>query len=263
MPPADPDGLTPEQRRRYGRQIRVAGIGEAGQRRLLGARVLIVGMGGLGSPAALYLAAAGVGTLVVSDFDRVEESNLQRQIIHRQADIGEHKARSARRALEALNPACRVIAKDWQLDGEELEEEIHRADLVLDCSDNFATRFALNRACWAARRPLVSGAAIRREGQIVSFVPPQGPCYQCLYPAGLEGEETCAMEGVLAPLVGVVGSLQALEAVNILTAAGPGLRGRLLLLDGATMEWRAVRVPADPACPVCAAVPPRGTTEGV
>jgi molybdopterin/thiamine biosynthesis adenylyltransferase len=247
-----PDGLTPQQGRRYGRQIRVAGIGEAGQRRLLGSRVLIVGMGGLGSPAALYLAAAGVGTLVLSDFDRVEESNLQRQIIHRQADIGEHKAWSARRALEALNPTCRVIAKDWQLDGEEL-----------DCSDNFATRFALNRACWARGTALVSGAAIRREGQIISFVPPEGPCYQCLYPAGLEGEETCAMEGVLAPVVGVIGSLQALEAVNILTGAGARLWGRLLLLDAVTMEWRAVRVPPDPACPVCGSHHPRGLAEAV
>lgn len=171
--------MTPEQERRYSRQIRVNGIGAEGQARILSSRVLVVGMGGLGSPAALYLAAAGVGTLVVSDFDRVEESNLQRQIIHRQADIGEHKALSAKRALEALNPGCHVIAKDWELDEAELTEEIAAADLVLDCSDNFATRFALNRACVAGRTPLVSGAAIRREGQIITFIPGLGgPCYQ-------------------------------------------------------------------------------------
>lgn len=243
--------MTPEQLRRYSRQIRVEGIGAEGQQRILQARVLIVGMGGLGSPAALYLAAAGVGSLVVSDFDRVEESNLQRQIIHRQVDIGEHKALSAKRALEALNPACRVIAKDWQLDDAELDAEIAAADLVLDCSDNFATRFALNRACVVRRTPLVSGAAIRREGQIISFIPGQGPCYQCLYPVGLEREESCAMEGVLAPLVGVIGSMQALQAVQVLAGQGAALAGKLLLFDAGSMEWRAVKVPPDPACPVC------------
>jgi adenylyltransferase/sulfurtransferase len=243
--------MTPEQLRRYSRQIRVAGIGPQGQQRLLDARVLIVGMGGLGSPAALYLAAAGVGELVVSDFDRVEESNLQRQIIHRHADIGEHKALSAKRSLQALNPGCRVIAKDWQLDDDELADEIRRADLVLDCSDNFATRFGLNRACVAHRRPLVSGAAIRSEGQIITFLPDRGPCYQCLYPAGLEQEESCAMEGVLAPLVGVVGSLQAMQAVQVLAGGGGALVGRLLLFDGAAMEWRSVQVPQDPECLVC------------
>jgi adenylyltransferase/sulfurtransferase len=243
--------LSPEQRRRYSRQIRVEGIGESGQARLLQARVLVIGMGGLGSPAALYLAAAGVGTLVISDFDRVEESNLQRQIIHRQEDIGEQKARSARRALQSVNPECRVVAKDWQLDDDELGDEVRAADLVLDCSDNFATRFALNRQCVSSRTPLVSGAAIRREGQIITFLPGTGPCYQCLYPAGLEHEETCALEGVLAPVVGVIGSMQALQALQVLTGAGADLAGRLLLFDAAAMQWRSVRVPRDAACPVC------------
>jgi molybdopterin/thiamine biosynthesis adenylyltransferase len=242
--------MTPEQLRRYSRQIRVAGIGTEGQERILASRVLVVGMGGLGSPAALYLAAAGVGTLVVSDFDRVEESNLQRQIIHRQADIGEHKALSAKRAIEALNPACQVVAKDWQLDDEELGTEIAAADLVLDCSDNFATRFALNRACMAQATPLVSGAAIRREGQIITFMP-GGPCYQCLYPVGLENEETCAMEGVLAPLVGVIGSMQALQGVQVLAGQGAEMAGKLLIFDAGAMEWRSLKVPKDPACPVC------------
>jgi molybdopterin/thiamine biosynthesis adenylyltransferase len=244
--------MTPEQERRYSRQIRVNGIGAEGQARILSSRVLVVGMGGLGSPAALYLAAAGVGTLVVSDFDRVEESNLQRQIIHRQADIGEHKALSAKRALEALNPGCHVIAKDWELDEAELTEEIAAADLVLDCSDNFATRFALNRACVAGRTPLVSGAAIRREGQIITFIPGLGgPCYQCLYPAGLENEESCAMEGVLAPVVGVIGSMQALQGVLVLAGQGEQMAGRLLLFDAGAMEWRSLKVPRDPGCTVC------------
>lgn len=246
-----PSFLTPEQRRRYSRQIRVPGFGEAGQQRLLESRALIVGMGGLGSPAALYLAAAGVGTLIVNDFDRVEESNLQRQIIHRQTDIGEHKTSSAKRVLESLNPACHIIAKDWQMDDPELAEEVRLADVVLDCSDNFATRFALNRACVAGCTPLVSGAAIRREGQIATFIPGQGPCYQCLYPPGLEHEESCALEGILAPLVGVIGSMQALQAVQVLTGQGVQLAGRLLLFDAATMEWRLLRVPQDPACAVC------------
>jgi len=213
-----PGALTPEQQRRYSRQIRVAGIGEAGQQRLLAARVLIVGMGGLGSPAALYLAAAGVGTLVVSDFDRVEDSNLQRQIIHRQADIGEHKAHSAKRALEALNPACQIISKDWQLDDAELAEEIHRADLVLDCSDNFTTRHAVNAACVAHRKPLVSGAAIRFDGQVTVFDlrKAESPCYGCLFPEEAGAEELrCAVMGVFAPLTGIIGTTQAAEALKL------------------------------------------------
>ncbi len=245
--------MTPDQLLRYSRQIRVNGIGEVGQQSLLDARVLVIGMGGLGSPAALYLAAAGVGYLVVSDFDRVEVSNLQRQIIHRHADIDAHKALSAKRAFQALNPSCRVTALDWQLDEEELTQEIGLADLVLDCSDNFATRFALNRACVDQRTALVSGAAIRREGQVISFLAGGAPCYQCLYPSGLENEESCALEGVLAPLVGVIGSMQALQAVRLLCSDSVGIAGKLLLFDAATMEWRALKVPRDPACPVCGA----------
>ncbi len=243
------------QRRRYSRQIRLPDIGEAGQQRLLDARALIVGMGGLGSPAAMYLAAAGVGQLVVSDFDRVEESNLQRQIVHRSADVDELKAFSAKRTLEDINPRCEVTAIDWQLDGQELADQVAAADVVLDCCDNFATRFALNRACVAAGTSLVSGAAIRMEGQVATFLPEAAsPCYECIYPGGLEHEETCAMEGVLAPLVGVIGSLQAMQAVLVLTGAGrAALLGRLLLFDGASMSWRAVKVPPAPGCPTCAA----------
>ena len=211
-------------------------------------------MGGLGSPAALYLAAAGVGTLVVTDFDRVEEANLQRQIIHRHRDIGALKALSAKHTLAELNPNCEVIAKDWQLEGDELSAEIQRADVVVDCCDNFTTRFALNRACVTDGKPLVSGAAIRMEGQIATYLPDRGPCYQCLYPGELEHEESCAMEGVLAPVVGVIGSMQALQAIEVLTRQSENLVGRLLLFDAVAMEWRNVKIPADPECPVCAGI---------
>jgi len=245
--------VTPEQRQRYARQIRLAGIGEAGQQRLLDARVLVVGLGGLGSPAAMYLAASGIGTLVLSDYDRVEPSNLQRQIVHREADLGELKAESARRTLREINPGCEVIALDWELDESELRREIRAADLVLDCTDNFASRFLLNRVAIAQRTPLVTGAAIRLEGQIMTSLPDGGPCYQCVYPAELEDQETCAMEGVLAPVVGVIGTLQALEAIRILSGNAEELRGLLLLFDAVGMEWQRIRVPARQDCPVCGA----------
>jgi adenylyltransferase/sulfurtransferase len=213
--------------------------------------VLIVGLGGLGSPAAMYLAAAGVGAMVLSDYDRVEPSNLQRQIIHRESDIGELKAASAQRTLNRLNPACATVALDWQLDEAELTREIQAADLVLDCTDNFASRFQLNRVAMREQTPLVSAAAIRLEGQIMTSLPGGGPCYQCVYPQELEQEESCAMEGVLAPIVGVIGSLQALQAVRVLTGHGEQLRGVMLLFDAVNMEWQRIRVPSRPDCPVC------------
>jgi len=239
---------------RYSRQIRLQQIGEKGQRRLLESRALIVGMGGLGSPAAMYLAAAGVGEIIVSDFDRVEASNLQRQIVHRAADIGEPKALSAKATLEAINPDIRVTALDWQLDDEELVRQVSEADVVLDCSDNFPTRFALNEASVRTGTPLVSGAAIRMEGQLTTFIPEQqeSPCYRCLYPGGGEMAEACAVEGVLPPVVGVIGTLQALEAMKVLVGFGETLCGRLLLFDGQTLEWQTLRLRRDPACPVCA-----------
>lgn len=243
--------MTPEQRQRYARQIRLSAVGETGQQCLLDARVLIVGLGGLGSPAAMYLAASGVGTLVLSDFDRVEPSNLQRQIVHREADLGELKATSAKRTLAQINPGCAVVALDWELDEAELDREVRAADLVLDCTDNFASRFLLNRVAMAAQTPLVTGAAIRMEGQILSSLPGGGPCYQCVYPQQLENQEACAIEGVLAPVVGVIGTLQALQAIRILTGHGEGLRGLLLLFDATGMEWQRIRVPARPDCPVC------------
>ncbi len=243
--------MTPEQLQRYARQIRLEQVQQAGQQKLLDARVLIVGLGGLGSPAAMYLAASGVGTLVLSDYDRVEASNLQRQIIHRESDIGELKAASARRTLNRLNAACATVALDWQLDEAELTREIQAADLVLDCTDNFASRFQLNRVAMREQTPLVSAAAIRLEGQIMTSLPGGSPCYQCVYPQQLEQEESCAMEGVLAPVVGVIGSLQALQAVQVLTGHGEALRGVMLLFDAVNMEWQRIRVPSRPDCPVC------------
>ena len=239
---------------RYSRQIRLPQIGEKGQQKILDSTVLIIGMGGLGSPAAMYLAAAGIGKLVISDYDIVEASNLQRQIIHANDWIGENKVDSAKAGIEALNPDCEVEAINFQLDEEELKSAIQRVDIVLDCSDNFPTRFEVNRYCVETETPLVSGAAIRLEGQIMNFQPKvNGPCYQCLYTQVYENAETCEMEGVLGPVVGVIGTMQALQTLLILTGQGEPLIGKLLLLDAASMEWQGVKLPRNPACPVCGA----------
>ena len=239
---------------RYSRQILLPQVGIEGQDRLSASRALIIGLGGLGSPAAMYLAAAGVGTLAIADHDRVDLSNLQRQIVHRSADIGRSKADSASDALLALNPGTTIIAFDTRLTGKQLDEQIALADVVLDCSDNFATRFAVNDACVRARTPLVSGAAIRLEGQVAVFRPdhPDSPCYRCLYKDEGELAETCTQTGVLAPLVGVIGSLQALEALKVLLDLGTTLTGRLLLFDAERLEWRTLILRKDPECPVCA-----------
>ena len=244
--PLDPDA-------HYSRQIRLPQVGHEGQQRLSASRALIVGRGGLGSPTAMYLAAAGIGQLVICDFDRVEPSNLQRQIVHRTADVGEPKAFSARATLRALNPDVRVTALDWQLDGPELEEQVQASDVVLDCSDNFPTRFALNEACFRTGTPLVSGAAIRLEGQLSTFLPAreESPCYRCLYGGGGEMAETCSQEGILAPVVGVIGTLQAVEAIKVLLEMGETLCGRLLLFDAMRLEWRTIRLRKNPKCPVC------------
>lgn len=247
-------GVEVNPRFRYSRQIRLPQLGELGQQRLLDGRVLVVGVGGLGSPAALYLAAAGVGRLVLSDFDRVDESNLQRQIIHREREIGASKVDSAGRALKAINSAAEIIALDRQLEGDELAEQVAAADVVLDCSDNFPTRFGLNETCVRLGTPLVSGAAIRMEGQVTTVVPArsESPCYRCLYEdTGDDIAETCSEEGVVAPLVGIVGSIQAMEAVKLITGIGDTLCGRLLLIDTLAMEFREVRLPRQPDCPVC------------
>jgi len=244
--------MNDEQLLRYSRQIMLPSIGIEGQERLLAARVLLIGLGGLGSPAAMYLAAAGVGTLTLVDFDRVDLSNLQRQIIHSSQRIGTAKVESARETLLGINPDCRIETIDRLLEPEELNDEISRADLVIDGSDNFTTRFAVNDACVAQQTPLVSGAAIRMEGQVSVFSgQPGDPCYRCLYGGGAELDETCSENGVLAPLVGIIGSMQATEAIKVLTRAGTPLVGRLMLLDALHMEWRTLKLKADPACPVC------------
>lgn len=241
-----------KEKSRYARQIRLSQIGEAGQQKLLDSTVLIIGMGGLGSPAAMYLAAAGIGKIIISDFDQVEDSNLQRQIIHRTKDIGELKAFSAKRTIAEINPDCKVEALDWQLDDTELEAYIAKSDIVLDCTDNFPTRFAINRACVKMNVPLVSGAAIRMEGQIATYIPNDGgPCYQCLYKGEFENTETCAMEGVLSPVVGVIGTLQALQAILVLIGKSEDINGKLMLFDGLSMEWQSVKVPKNPNCPIC------------
>jgi len=244
--------MNKKEHSRYARQIRLKKIGEVGQQKLLDATILIIGMGGLGSPAAMYLAAAGIGRLVISDFDQVEDSNLQRQIIHRSKDIGELKALSAKRTIAEINPDCVVEALDWQLDEEELEAYAIKADLILDCTDNFPSRFMINRISVKTSTPLVSGAAIRMEGQICSYIPDSGgSCYQCLYKEEFENTETCAMEGVLSPVVGVIGTMQALQAILVLLGETESINGKLMLFDGLNMEWQTVRVPKNPACPVC------------
>lgn len=237
---------------RYARQIRLPQIGEQGQQKILDSSALIVGMGGLGSPAALYLAAAGIGKLVINDFDIVEASNLQRQIIHTDRSIGENKVDSAKQGIEAINPECEVETIYYQIDGDELKSTIDGVDIVLDCTDNFPTRFEVNRYCVETATPLVSGAAIRLEGQIMNYQPGiRSPCYQCLYTKIYENAETCEMEGVLGPVVGVIGTMQALQTLLILTGQGEPLIGKLLLLDAVSMEWQGVTLPRNPACPVC------------
>ncbi len=246
--------MNDEQLLRYSRHILLNEIGVEGQSRLHAAHALIVGAGGLGSPAALFLAASGVGRISLADHDRVDLSNLQRQIAHDMASVGENKAFSAARRMRAMNPEVSVLPLETRLAGEALDQAVAQADVVLDCSDNFATRYAINAACVAHRRPLVSGAAVRFDGQVSVFDLRQAdaPCYACLFPVeGQTGEMRCAEFGVFAPLVGVVGSLQAAEALKLLIGVGQSLSGRLLLIDSLNAQWRTIRVRRDPHCPVC------------
>jgi len=238
---------------RYSRHILLPQVGIEGQQRLLEARVFLIGLGGLGSPVAMYLAASGVGHLVLVDHDRVELSNLQRQIAHSTNAIGIDKVASAKQTLQALNPGVRITTFNKVLNADELTEQVRLADVVVDASDNFATRFALNRICVEQKKPLVSGAAIRMEGQVTTFRAdqPDSPCYRCLYKDMDELAETCSETGVLAPVVGIIGSIQAAEVLKVLTDAGQTLTGRLLILDAQTMEWRELRLRKDPDCPVC------------
>jgi molybdopterin-synthase adenylyltransferase len=223
-----------------------------GQERLRGASVAIIGAGGLGCPAALYLAAAGVGRLTLVDSDKVDLTNLQRQILYRSESVGEAKVSAAQRALGALNPDVRVIPLNERL--ADFGNLVKQADVVLDCSDNFATRHAVNRACVSGKKPLVSGAAIRFDAQVMVFDlrSADAPCYACLFPEDAEVEEVqCSQMGVLAPLTGMVGSIQAMEAIKLLVGTGESLSGRLLVIDALAADWRSMRVAKDPACSVC------------
>lgn len=238
---------------RYSRQIMLPQIDIEGQQKLLSANVLIVGAGGLGSPAAIYLAAGGVGSMTIYDDDEVDLSNLQRQIAHHTSDIGTDKVISTRQTLNRLNPEVNVRAVKQRLANEQLESEVSQADVVLDCSDNFLTRFAINHACVKYQTPLVSGAAIRFEGQVSVFTPGKNnsPCYNCLYSNDGDEQLNCATNGVIAPITGIIGSVQALEAMKLITDIGETLTGRLLLLDGLTMEWNTMKLRKNPNCPTC------------
>jgi molybdopterin/thiamine biosynthesis adenylyltransferase len=245
--------MNDQQLLRYSRHILVDEIGVEGQEKLLAAHVLIVGAGGLGSPAALYLASAGIGTLSIADGDTVELSNLQRQILHTDARIGALKTQSAQQALALTNPDCLVCPLP-RLEGDGLNAAVAAADVVLDCSDNFATRYALNRACLRLKKPLVSGAAIKLTGQLFVIDPRQGdgPCYACLYPENSRDEALrCATTGILAPVTGVIGGMQAVEAIKLIAGFGQPATGLLQRYDALTGTWSSSRVLRDPACPVC------------
>ncbi len=238
---------------RYSRQIMLPQVDIEGQQKLLAANALIVGAGGLGSPASIYLAAAGIGTITIYDNDVVDLSNLQRQITHHTSDIGTDKVISTRQTLNQLNPDIKIRAVKQRLEGEQLDSEVMQADVVLDCSDNFSTRFAVNKACVRHQTPLVSGAAIRFEGQVAVFTPGKNnsPCYNCLYNSDGEEMQNCSTNGVIAPVTGVVGSIQALEAMKLIMNIGETLTGRLLLLDGLTMEWNMMKLRKNSNCPTC------------
>ena len=242
-----------EELLRYSRQIMLPEIDISGQEKLLHSSVLIVGMGGLGSPVAMYLAAAGVGHLILADFDTVDLTNLQRQIAHGTADIDDLKVQSARETVTNLNPDTRVTTIDSRLEDEALLDQVASSDVVVDCSDNFTTRFAVNEACVRTQTALVSGAAIQLEGQVTVYDPSNSdsPCYRCLYDAADDNLLSCAENGVLAPVVGMIGTVQALETMKLLVGFGENLSGHLLVLDANYMQWRKLRLPKNPACPVC------------
>ena len=245
--------LNDEELLRYSRQILLPSFDIEGQARLKSSRVLVVGAGGLGCPVALYLGAAGVGNLTVVDDDQIELANLQRQIAFDQNGIGENKAEQLVNRVRAMNPAISVKAINERLNGDELDQQVAAASLVVDCSDNFTTRFALNRACVASSVPLVSGAAIRGEGQLTVFDTrdPASPCYDCLYPEQGNEQLNCSEAGVIGPLVGMIGASQAMEAIKVISGVGKPLVGRLLILDAWQMKWREMKLEKDPGCPVC------------
>ncbi|WP_129543543.1 HesA/MoeB/ThiF family protein [Serratia sp. 1D1416] len=237
---------------RYSRQLLLEDVGPEGQEKLKRATVLIVGLGGLGSPASLYLAAAGVGTLLLADDDRLHVTNLQRQILYRSADTAQSKAALARQQLQALNPLVEPIALEQRLQGQSLHDAVARADLVLDCCDNMATRHAVNAACVAAGKPLISGSAVGFSGQLLMIEPPyEHGCYACLYPELTEPQRNCRTAGVLGPVVGVIGTLQALEAIKMLAGMPAALSGKLRLFDGKQQSWSTLQLSQASACPVC------------
>lgn len=245
--------LSDEELSRYSRQILLSEVDYDGQLKLTESHAIIVGLGGLGSPVSLYLAAAGIGSLTLIDFDKVDDSNLQRQIVHREHNIGMPKVESAKENLEALNHHINIQTIDKQLDEAEMQALIKTADVVIDCTDNFTTRFTLNRICHTTKTPLVSGAAIRLEGQLSTydFRKEHSPCYQCLYNEDSGQELTCSQNGVLAPVVGMIGSMQAIEAIKALLGK-PTLTGKLMIIDAYTMNIRTLNLKKDPNCPVCA-----------
>jgi adenylyltransferase/sulfurtransferase len=248
--------MNDEQLLRYSRHVLLDQIGIEGQEAIVKAHVLVVGAGGLGSPAALYLASAGVGRITLADGDTVDLTNLQRQILHTLDRVGQPKALSGQTALAHINPEVTVEAITERLAGDRLDALVARADVVLDCCDNFATRHAINRACVMQKTPLVSGAAIRFDGQLSVFDSRRAdaPCYHCLFPEGEDVDEVrCAVMGVFAPLTGIIGAMQAAEALKLITGAGEPVVGRLLLLDGLSMAWRSVKFGKDPECAVCRA----------
>jgi adenylyltransferase/sulfurtransferase len=248
--------MNDEQLLRYSRQILLPQLGIEGQQKFNQAHVLIIGLGGLGSPVAMYLAAAGVGTLTLVDFDSVDLSNLQRQIVHRSNNIGVAKVESAANTLRELNPETQLHCINEKLDESALQDLVATVDVVVDATDNFDIRFAINRACVHHRKPLVSGAAIRMEGQVSVFDlrQPQSPCYRCLYDEQGSVNETCSENGVIAPMVGIIGSIQALETLKVIAGIGDTLNGRLLITDGLYQEWRSMKLRKDPNCPVCGVV---------
>ncbi len=246
--------MTDDQLLRYSRHILLDAFGIEGQTRLLAAHALVIGAGGLGSPAALYLASAGMGKITLVDDDTVDFTNLQRQIMHTQARVGMPKAKSGQQAMAEINPDIEIVPLQQRLSGAALDEMVASADVVLDCSDNFATRHAINRACVHHRKPLVSGAAIRFDGQISVYdlSRDDSPCYHCLFPEGDDVEEVrCAVMGVFAPLTGIIGTMQAAEALKVVAGIGESLTGRLLLLDALSMEWNTIRFRKDAGCTVC------------
>ncbi len=245
--------MNDEQLLRYSRQIMLPEFDVAGQEALLDASALVIGLGGLGSPAALYLAAAGIGALTLVDHDTVDLSNLQRQIIHDHDSLHRAKVESAALRINAINPDTRVHTVAAKLDADELAAAVAAADVVLDGTDNFAARYAINGACVAAAKPLVSGAAIRMEGQVAVFDSRQedSPCYQCLYADASDVALNCAENGVAAPLVGIIGSVQAMEAIKVITGVGEPLVGHVLYLDAKRMDWRKLKLNRNPHCPTC------------